>query len=160
MIRTVMNADLEAALAVPVAASMFKPEEIAPVREMLQRHLECGAASADIWLCNADSAGVIDAVAFCAPATYASGVSDLLMLAVVPARQRNGLGRDLVARAENELRRRDYRLMFVETSGLPNYSGARDFYAAYGFTRSAVLTDYYDDGDDNVIFVKDLREPA
>ena len=50
----------------------------------------------------------------------------------------------------------------METSSRPPYAPARAFYRRCGYEVDAVLKDYYDDGDDKVIFAKALaaNEPV
>jgi ribosomal protein S18 acetylase RimI-like enzyme len=77
-------------------------------------------------------------------------------IAVDPSTQGRGVGRELLRFAEGETARRGGRVMFIETSGLPDYEPTRRFYLKNGYDREAVLRDYYKDGDDLVIFRKRL----
>ncbi|HKV71519.1 MAG TPA: hypothetical protein VJN62_09745, partial [Gemmatimonadales bacterium] len=48
------------------------------------------------------------------------------------------------------------RLVVVETSSRADYAPTRRFYEARGYTRTAVIPEYYAPGDDLVIYLKDL----
>ncbi len=75
-----------------------------------------------------------------------------------PSTQGRGVGRELLRFAEDESRRRGGRVMFIETSGLPEYEPTRRFYLRNGYDQEAVLRDYYRDGDALVVFRKRLIE--
>jgi hypothetical protein len=46
--------------------------------------------------------------------------------------------------------------MFVDTSGREQYAPTRAFYERMGYTKAAVLRDFFAPGDDKVIYVKRL----
>lgn len=46
------------------------------------------------------------------------------------------------------------RLLMVETSGLPAFATARDFYAKCGFLHKATIKNFFADGDDKLVFTK------
>jgi ribosomal protein S18 acetylase RimI-like enzyme len=46
--------------------------------------------------------------------------------------------------------------MVIYTSSAEKYAAARRLYAAAGFDRTAVVPDYYDDGDDLNVYWKRL----
>ncbi|MBC7225021.1 MAG: GNAT family N-acetyltransferase, partial [Anaerolineae bacterium] len=79
---------------------------------------------------------------------------DLYWVAVDPVAQGRGVGRDLMARVEQEVAHRGGRLILVETSGAPAYARARRFYEACGYHYQAVVHDFYHPGDDLIIFGK------
>jgi len=57
---------------------------------------------------------------------------------------------------ESEVRARSGRLIVVETSGMEKYASTRAFYEAAGYEKEAVLRDFYNVGDDLVIFTLHL----
>lgn len=80
----------------------------------------------------------------------------LWWIAVDKSVQGQGVGKEMLLFAENEARRREGRLMFIETSGISTYEPTRRFYLKNGYEREAVLRDYYREGDDLVVFRKRL----
>ncbi len=95
-------------------------------------------------------------VAYYAPTPFANGVRDLLMIAVHPKHQRQGLGTLMLQHIEKRLQANDQRMLLVETSGLSSYGQARAFYKKYKFEQEACIRDFYLDGESKVIFRKML----
>ena len=81
---------------------------------------------------------------------------DMYWVAVAPALGRQGVGRQLLARMEAELRAQGPAKVYVDTSSTPGYDRARNFYEKNGYQVACVLHDFYRDGDDRVIYLKDL----
>ena len=146
IIRPLRRVDLPPAQALIAAVGLFPPEMLP---EMVAPFLE---DSDVLWLIAGDCA----AIAHAAPEQLTDGTWNLLLLAVDPARQRLGLGRRLVAAVEATLLAKGALLLLVETSGQPDFAGQRRFYRKLGFRREARIRDYYQVGDDKVIFAKAL----
>jgi len=89
-----------------------------------------------------------------APLTDA--VYDLYWIVVDPASWNRGTGTSLLRQAEEELRRRQARLLLIETSSQPSYEVPRAFYRRNGFEEQARVLDYYAIGDHKLIFRKTL----
>jgi ribosomal protein S18 acetylase RimI-like enzyme len=85
------------------------------------------------------------------------GTWDLYWLAVDPQAYRAGVGSALVDEMERRLQGRA-RLIAVDTSGRPDYTPTREFYAARGYLAVARVPDFYAPGDDQVIFTKRLDQ--
>lgn len=81
---------------------------------------------------------------------------DLYWLATRADRQGMGYGRRIVSFVEGEIRRRGGRLLVIETSSQEAYGDTRTFYEKIGCTLAARLPDYYDQGDDKLIYLKSL----
>jgi ribosomal protein S18 acetylase RimI-like enzyme len=82
---------------------------------------------------------------------------DLYWLATRADRQGKGYGRKIVSFVEEEIRRRGGRLLVIETSSQESYGDTRAFYEKIGCTLAARLPDYYDEGDDKLIYLKSLK---
>jgi hypothetical protein len=46
--------------------------------------------------------------------------------------------------------------LLVETSGSEDFAGTRAFYNSIGYTQEARIRDFYQGGDDKIVFRKDL----
>jgi len=82
---------------------------------------------------------------------------DLYWLATRADRMGKGYGRRIVSLVEEEIRRRGGRLLAIETSSKESYASTQAFYEKIGCTLAARLPDYYDEGDDKLIYLKPLR---
>jgi ribosomal protein S18 acetylase RimI-like enzyme len=82
---------------------------------------------------------------------------DLFWICVRPEARGNGAGRALMAEVEAQVRAANGRVMVIYTSSTPTYAPARRLYEGAGFTRQAIVPDYYRDGDDLNIYWKRLR---
>lgn len=84
------------------------------------------------------------------------GTFDLYWIAVDPAHQGRGLGRSLLAAAEDAVRAAGGRMLLVETAGKAAYAATRAVYDACGYREVARVPDFYEDGDDKVVFARRL----
>lgn len=150
-IRPVTRGDLPALKGVIDATGLFPSEML---DEMTSGYLDAGSGD-DTWL-TWDEGGP-KAVAFCAPEKLAAGTWNLYLIAVHPEHQGRGVGAALLRHVERSLAGRGERLLLVETSGLPEFERTRAFYVKCGYEEEARIRDFYDAGDDKVVFRKTLR---
>lgn len=139
-------------LAIIAASGQFDPEGLAHVRSVLDAHFNKPEAA--IWLTALDDEPV--GVAYCAPEPVTSGTWNLLMLWIKDGFEGCGFGKALVSKIEEELKARNARLFIVETSQLPEFEAARKFYESYGFELVAEVKDFFDDGDNKLIYTKPI----
>nr|WP_164929079.1 GNAT family N-acetyltransferase [Gloeobacter violaceus] len=111
-----------------------------------------GDASDDFWLTSDDGGPV--AVAYYAPERMTQGTWNLLLIAVDPDRQGQGRGSALLCHVEQALAARGERVLLVETSGLPSFARTRAFYQKCGYEEEARIREYYQAGEDKVVFRK------
>jgi acetoin utilization deacetylase AcuC-like enzyme/GNAT superfamily N-acetyltransferase len=81
---------------------------------------------------------------------------DLYWIVVDTVNRQHGIGGELLARTEAAVRRTAGRFLLAETSSTPKYAAARAFYLHHGFRELVRITDFYRDGDDKIIYRKDL----
>jgi ribosomal protein S18 acetylase RimI-like enzyme len=89
------------------------------------------------------------------PTPCTVGTYDLYWMAVDPLLQGNGIGTALLAEMERRLAG-TARLIVIETAGRDDYTPTRTFYEARGYSRVARIPDFYDVGDDQIVFVKNV----
>lgn len=153
MIRPIEPRDMPALKAVIDANGLFPSEML---DDMAAGFLGGGADGA-FWL-TADDGGPV-AVAYCAPERMTQGTWNLLLIAVLPARQGQGIGAALTRRVEDSAAARGGRLLLVETSGLPGFARTRAFYRSLGYDEEARIREFYAAGEDKVVFRKALGRP-
>ncbi len=106
-----------------------------------------------IWLTAFRDAEVLG-LCYARPEMLADGVWNMLALGVRTEAHGQTVGTALVADLETRLRADGVRMVIVETSGTADFAQARGFYVARGYAQEAVIRDYWEAGDDKVIFRK------
>jgi len=79
---------------------------------------------------------------------------DLYWIAVDPGYGRNGIGSQLMAAMEKDLRDKGSGHIYIDTSSTEGYAKARAFYEKNGFHVAARLSDFYREGDDRILYLK------
>ena len=82
------------------------------------------------------------------------GTWDLFWICVSGVKQRKGAGRALMSEVQHRAVQERVRLMVIYTSSTAKYAAARGLYESQGFLRTAVVPDYYADGDDLYVYTK------
>ena len=149
-IRTATPADQPALLHLAVACSLFEADHIEELGEMMGAAL-AGELPDHYWTTDDNKAA-----AYYAPETFADGVWNLYFIGVLPDLKGKGLGSALLQYVENNLRRKGQRMLIIETSGLDGFALTRRFYLKHGYEEEARIRDYYQKGEDKVVFRKVL----
>jgi ribosomal protein S18 acetylase RimI-like enzyme len=153
MIRPTDPTDTLALLDVARGTGVFRPAELVALREVLDDyHAREHASGHRAVTCQRDGRPV--GFAYYAPSAMSERGWYLWWIAVESAGQGQGIGAELLAFAEDDVRAAGGRLMIIETSGQPRYEPTRRFYLGHGYEVAAVIKDFYTDGDDQVIFVR------
>ena len=79
---------------------------------------------------------------------------DLYWICVNPHRKNAGVGRHLMRFAEERIFAKNGRMIIVETAGREGYRPTREFYLKLDYKEEARIPDFYQPGDDMVIYVK------
>jgi N-acetylglutamate synthase-like GNAT family acetyltransferase len=82
---------------------------------------------------------------------------DLYWIAVQKNEQHSGIGKRLLAKTEQKITELGGVKIYVDTSSLGLYESARGFYQKHGYRPETVIKDFHKEGDDKIIFAKDLR---
>jgi ribosomal protein S18 acetylase RimI-like enzyme len=157
VIRPTAPADTPALVALAEQTAMFKPAEIQALREVLDDYFSANEALGHQCVTSED-AGTILGFAYYAPASMTDRTWYLYWIAVSRQMQARGVGSALLQHLETDIgTHHQGRLLLIETSSQPHYELTRRFYLKHGYDRLAVLSDYYADGDDMVVFRKRLK---
>lgn len=111
----------------------------------------------EVWLAclrGGDSAPA--GLVYAKPEQMTDGTWNALLLAVRPDHQRSGVGRELMTHLEGVLKGHGHRLLLVETSGNQEYAGTRAFYERIGYAEEGRIRDFYQAGEDKVIYRKQI----
>ena len=71
--------------------------------------------------------------------------------------QGQGYGRSILHEVERRICTRGARKIFLETSSREQYVSTRGFYEANGYLMESVLKDYYAQGEDCLVYTKNLK---
>ena len=131
------------------ATGVFSAEEVKMAGELAETTLD-GTETYRWLLAEADGALVgytcFDRIYF------TKGGFDLFWIAVLPDRRGTGLAKELMDRTVKFIRGKKGVQIFAETSSREPYAAARAFYLRAGFVEAARLEDFYEPGDDKVIY--------
>ncbi len=153
-IRPAKITDLPAVKKLLLAAGVFSREEIEVAAELLELS---AAESRDYFFRAAeDEDGRISSIVCWGPVPLTRGTFDLYWIASDPGGKVKGAAGSLLERAEEEIKNKGGRLLVAETSSRDVYRPAHSFYRKKGFSRAAVIPDYYAPGDNLIIFTKKL----
>jgi ribosomal protein S18 acetylase RimI-like enzyme len=133
------------------ATGAFREDEIAVALELVDAD-----ASEGYRFVVAEVEGAVAGYACFGETPMTRGTFDLYWIAVDPAHQGRGVGRALLSAAEDAVRAAGGRMLLVETAGKPAYAATRAIYAACGYREVARVPDYYEDGDDKIVFARRL----
>ena len=157
-IRPLQEKDKDAIRSILHDAQMFRDDEIDVAIEVIDEYLD-NPEESDYWSFVAvDEKDRVAGFAVVGPNPITVGTYDLYWIAVDQSQQRKGVGRELVTHAENRVLENKGRLIIAETSSKPIYLRTRNFYKQQGYSELAQIRDYYDVGDDLIIFGKYLKE--
>jgi ribosomal protein S18 acetylase RimI-like enzyme len=142
-------------------------ELIVSVDHFNQAEVECALELIDLYLNKPqqtdyqvivveDLESRLHAYACWGPVPLTRGTQDLYWIATHPSSRGRGFGRALIAYIENKIVGIGGRLLVAETSAKKSYEGTIEFYRRLGFETASHIKDFYDVGDDRLIFVKRL----
>ncbi|VVB54040.1 Acetyltransferase (GNAT) family protein [uncultured archaeon] len=83
---------------------------------------------------------------------------EIYWLGVSPTRQRAGIGSKILRFVEELVKSKGGRIIFIETSSKKDYEPARHLYERMGYVREGSVKDYFDDGDDKVVYSKRIKQ--
>lgn len=154
MIRYATPDDIVALIALAEATGLFQVQEVEELGSMMSEHLNTSKGN-NFWVVNDED--TILGAAYYAPEPFSEGVWNLHFISVHPAHQGKGHGSALLSYVEQALEKRGERLLLVETSGAASFELTRAFYRKNGYEEEARIRDFYQPGDDKVIFRKALK---
>ncbi len=155
MIRPTVPADTPHLLALTAGTGVFKHHEVETHEGVLDDYHSTNHAYGHLAVTD-ERDGQVVGFAYYATDSMTDRTWDLYWIAVKRDIQAKGIGSDLLRHVEDDIRRHNGRILFIETSSQPSYDATRRFYLKHGYEIGAVLADRYADGDDLVTFRKRL----
>lgn len=155
MIRPTVPADVPQLVRMADETRVFKPLEIEVLRELLDDYFESQEEDGDVAVTD-ETDGELLGFAYYAPIPMTDNTWSLYWIVVGKKTQARGIGGALLRHCEDDIRKRNGRILLIDTSALPHYELTRRFYLKQGYDQEAQIRDYYSDGDDLVMFRKKL----
>jgi GNAT superfamily N-acetyltransferase len=137
------------------STGVFSAVEIDVAVELVDERLEHGEKS-DYYFVFAEYEGRTVGYTCYGPIPLTAASFDLYWIAVDKSLHGQKIGRALLEESERLVRQAGGKRVYIETSNRHHYAPTRGFYLRCGYRQAALLNDFYADGDDKVIYVKDL----
>jgi len=153
IIRTMNDKDKPELMLLLQDTPEFTPAEVELADEVVSDYLADPAGSGYFALVAEENNHIIGFVCY-GPTPITEGTWDMYWLAVDHNQQGKGIGRQLMAAAEDKIKAAGGRLIVLETSSKPGYEKTNRFYLYIGYKEAARIKDYYMIGDDLVIYEK------
>lgn len=96
------------------------------------------------------------AIGYCIPEKLTEGTYNLLAIGVSQNAQRKGVASAMMEYIEHQLKQNNGRLLLVETSSDDAQIAARKLYQKIGYKQVAVIDDFWKEGEDKIVFLKQL----
>ena len=154
IIREIEKKDIPDIKTILETSNSFSSEEIQCAIEMIYTTL----ASQDDYrfLCCEKNNRVVGYTCY-GPIPLTQGTFDLYWICVNQEFQKHGVGKRLLHETENKIINSNGRLVVVETSSDEKYRSAIKFYKKNNFSVASVIKDFYRDGEDKIIFIKNVK---
>ena len=151
-VRKVIQQDVEGLRKVVDSSGLFPSEYLG---EMISDYFD-NPETQDTWFTKVEG-GENLAVGYCAPEKFTEGTYNLYAIGVLQEHQGKGIGREMMRYLEDFLRQKSGRVLIVETSGDQQFHLTRKFYQDLGYHREATIRDFWQEGEDKVIFRKKIQ---
>lgn len=155
-IRPLWSSDRDRVGDILVATARFTRQEVGWAMELVDLVLSPSRSEYEAYVIE-DATGTVQGYVLFGPTPMTEGVYDLYWIAVDPKRQGQGFGQLLLRYVETEVRRRDGRMLLIETSSKRSYAATVRFYQQAGYREISRMKDFYRIEDDKVVFSKSLQ---
>lgn len=151
----VQTSDPEAVREITESTGFFHDYEIDVAVELVEERLAKGVQSGYHFVF-AVLDGKTIAYACYGPTPCTKDSFDFYWMAVLNEFRGKGIGKKLIQYTEDGCRKLGGKKLWLDTSSTDKYIPTRTLYLKCGYVEAACLKDFYDDGDDKVIFLQKL----
>jgi ribosomal protein S18 acetylase RimI-like enzyme len=145
--------DCESVRHIVESSGFFSADEVQVAVELVEERLSKGLGSGYYFLFAEQEGRVVGYTCF-GPISCTKGSYDLYWIAVHDDFRGLAIGRELLLKTLRLIESLGGVRIYVETSSRPQYAPTRSFYNKHGFKQEAVLKDFYDHGDDKIVYSK------
>jgi GNAT superfamily N-acetyltransferase len=155
--RTEINAeDLRLVQNIARSTGFFREDEIEVAVELVEEAFSKGQDQSGYHFIFPECDGITCGFVCFGPTPCTLGTYDLYWIVVDDAYRGKGIGKKLLHETEYALHLISARKLYIETSSTAKYEPTRRFYLSCGYVEEARLKDFYNIGDDKVIYSKKL----
>ena len=151
-IRPLMREDREQILAMVRQQTHFHPCEIDVAMEVIDETFNPSQDYRTL-VAEEDNSQISGFISF-GPIPLTERRYDLYWIVVAPSHGRHGIGSQLMAEMESDLKTAGSGHIYIDTSSTEGYAKARAFYEKTGYHVAAHLKDFYREGDDRILYLK------
>jgi ribosomal protein S18 acetylase RimI-like enzyme len=156
-LRTMKSPDREQVHTILIRTGFFTAAEIEVAMELVDIFLS-RPEQKDYFVYVAESTSTQICGYLCfGPTPLTAGTYDLYWIAVHPEFQNQGIGKKMLTFLEQEVSRLHGRLIIIETSSQKKYASTQAFYLHSGYQLAAQIKDFYQPGDDRMIYSKYIK---
>ncbi len=152
-LRAATSSDRAQLFSVIASIDNFNVQEKELAREVIRDGLASKANGYHILVAVADQDGLAGFICY-GPIPITVKRWDVYWIAVMPQQGRQGIGTLLLEAMEERLG--SGVRVYVDTSATSAYSKARSFYERQGYDVACLFPDFYGEGDDKIVYSKDL----
>lgn len=150
-IREVIHSDLDSLKIVLDSCGLFPSEYLNDMISDYFHNLDTN----EIWFTYVENNSPIS-IGYCIPEKLTSGTYNLLAIGVSENHQRKGVAVEMMNFIEQKLKTIGARVLIVETSSDDAQIGARNLYQKLGYNQEAVIRDFWNEGEDKIVYWKKL----
>ncbi len=154
-IRPMTKSDKPVVMRLLQAIPEFKPIEVVVAEELIDSYLDDPSGSGYHIVVSEVNSCVAGYICY-GPTPLTEGTWDIYWIAVAPDEQGHGLGKALVAFAEEKITGAKGRLILIETASKPEYEKTQRFYYSQGYELVSRISDFYAPADDRLTLMKRL----
>lgn len=147
--RPVTKQDIDGLKSVVDSCGLFPSEYL---EEMISDYLD-NPDTEDIWFTAVENERNLG-VGYCAPEKFTDGTYNLYAIGVLNDEQGKGIGKRMMHYLETLLKEQSKRILIVETSSSDQFKLTRKFYKGLGYIQEAIIRDFWQKGEDKVVFWK------
>ena len=155
-IRSFQKQDLEPLVEIVKATEVFREEEIAVARELMEVVANEKDQKDYVIGTYVDDDGIPRGYYCSGQTPMTLSTYDLYWIAVDPKMHGKGIGKALLQHCEEHIRQSGGRLVIAETSSTAKYDKTRSFYVHNHYTEASRIRKYYAPDDDLVVYIKYL----
>jgi GNAT superfamily N-acetyltransferase len=148
---TPVKADIERIREMAVSTNFFYDHEVEVAVELVTERLKSGPESGYHFVF-AEVDGITAAYSCFGHIEMTKSCFDLYWLITHNDFRGKGIGKKLLDATYAEAKKMGCTMIIAETSGRDHYKPTQAFYISAGYTLEATIRDYYDKGDDKLIY--------